>query len=299
MEKGICKLCDQSRLLAQSHVIPNFVYKWLKESSVTGYLRLGTQPSKRVQDGDKRYWLCGECEKLFNTWETEFANSIFHLANNREASQVEYRAWMLKFCVSISWRALLHMKEQDNFDRFSSVLQQKADNALHEWKMFLKGTKPNPGKNEQHFLPLGEIAELVGADVPTNINRYLLRAVEIDFVCSGDEKYSFVYSKLGRMIILGFLDVPFPQRWKGGKVRVHKGVAFQQNYSLPKPFLGYLFDRAKNMRRIESKISDKQKEKIENSYRANMDKMESSETISALEQDISLFGINAFNDPEK
>jgi len=37
--KGICKLCGNNDVLKESHFIPKFVGKWIKKTSVTGYIR--------------------------------------------------------------------------------------------------------------------------------------------------------------------------------------------------------------------------------------------------------------------
>jgi hypothetical protein len=62
--------------LQESHILAGFVYRWMKETSATGYLRFGQQPNLRVQDGVKLHLLCAE--DRFNQWETQFANRIFH-----------------------------------------------------------------------------------------------------------------------------------------------------------------------------------------------------------------------------
>jgi hypothetical protein len=54
--------------LQESHILPSFVYRWMKETSATGYLRFGQQPNLRVQDGVKRHLLCANCEQRFNQW---------------------------------------------------------------------------------------------------------------------------------------------------------------------------------------------------------------------------------------
>src|SRR6266496_6749141 len=98
---GVCRLCDRETVLEESHVVPGFVYKWLKDSSWTGALRCGLRPNKRVQDGYKFYWLCGTCEDRLNTWETTFASLVFYPFNKEEINTVSYDAWLLKFCTSI------------------------------------------------------------------------------------------------------------------------------------------------------------------------------------------------------
>jgi hypothetical protein len=73
-----CRLCGETKELQESHILPGFGYRWMKETSATGYLRFGPQPNRRVQDGVKVFLLCADCEQRFNLWETQFANRIFH-----------------------------------------------------------------------------------------------------------------------------------------------------------------------------------------------------------------------------
>ena len=125
-----CQLCGKKRDLKESHMIPSFVYKWLKASSGTGHIRFGGTPNLRSQDGYKVYLLCGSCEDLFNTWETTFANLIFHPLNKGEASSFKYGPWMLKFAVSVSWRVLTYFIKEIDLSHFPTNLQEKAKRAL-------------------------------------------------------------------------------------------------------------------------------------------------------------------------
>ena len=59
--KGICKLCGKNDDLRESHFIPKFVGKWIKKTSVTGYIREKNEVQKRAQDIAKEHWLCGDC----------------------------------------------------------------------------------------------------------------------------------------------------------------------------------------------------------------------------------------------
>ena len=106
ISQPVCALCRDPAVLMESHIIPAFVYRWLKDTSVTGYLRAGTNPRRRVQDGLKSKLLCANCEARFNRWETSFATEIFHPYNANERLEARYGDWMLKFCTSVSWRAL-------------------------------------------------------------------------------------------------------------------------------------------------------------------------------------------------
>lgn len=59
-------------------MLPVFVLRWMKESSAIGFLRFARELDRRVQDGEKRYWLCHDCEMLLCQWETQFAAQVFH-----------------------------------------------------------------------------------------------------------------------------------------------------------------------------------------------------------------------------
>jgi hypothetical protein len=114
----LCRLCGHERELQESHVVPAFVFKWLKETSSTGSLRFGQQPNKRVQDGYKQRWLCLDCEGRLNVWETQFATQLFHPVNQDGGDNIRYGEWLMKVCVSVSWRTLLMMKENNWLSQF-------------------------------------------------------------------------------------------------------------------------------------------------------------------------------------
>lgn len=75
----VCALCSQSKQLEASHIIPEFVGKWLKHGSPNGYLREPSNPNVRRQDLPTVRLLCHECEQRFATWERLFAERIFFL----------------------------------------------------------------------------------------------------------------------------------------------------------------------------------------------------------------------------
>ena len=72
-----CQLCDRDASLCESHVIPKFVFKWIKDTSATKRLRSMDDPDRLKQDGRKPRLLCADCERIFNRWETLFAKHIF------------------------------------------------------------------------------------------------------------------------------------------------------------------------------------------------------------------------------
>ena len=178
--RGICRLCDREADLRESHVIPSFVYKWLKDTSGTGFLRFGPERNNRAQDGNKFFWLCRDCEDLLNTWETKFANEVFHPFNKTKKDSTAYGPWLLKFCASVSWRVLNYFMEEADLNYYPDELQGSARCTHRIWKEFLLDKRPHPDRNEQHFLPLDAIESFTHKEMPKNINRYILLRVYID-----------------------------------------------------------------------------------------------------------------------
>jgi hypothetical protein len=289
---GKCRLCGKQRVLLESHIVPSFVYKWLKESSGTGYMRFGQEPNRRAQDGYKRYWLCSDCEQRLGTFESTFARQVFHPMSSGEKSSVVYGPWLRKFCVSVSWRVLSFFLEEDAMDHFSSKMKRSSYEAVECWRQYLMELNPHPAKYKQHFLPMETIQDYSNGDLPANINRYILRAIDIDAVCTPES--AFVYSKLCRFVIIGFIEMPHPQQWEGTKVGRKHGKIKPRHYVLPFQFGEYLKNRARNLEKLNDAISEKQKKKIENTYRENIDRAVNSESFEAMHHDVTLFGDRAF-----
>ena len=75
---GKCALCKKDCDLKNSHYIPSFIGKWLKNTSITGYIRTSDNIALRKQDLVKEYLLCANCENLFSKWEKLFAENVFY-----------------------------------------------------------------------------------------------------------------------------------------------------------------------------------------------------------------------------
>ncbi|MDA2650217.1 hypothetical protein PDQ77_26015 [Bacillus cereus] len=105
---GICALCKEESELEGSHIIPKFVFKYLKTDSFTGRIRTPGKPNRALQDGPKMHLLCGQCEDLFSTNETLFSRKIFHLyKEDKLVFPVIYDSnWLNYFITSVHWRVL-------------------------------------------------------------------------------------------------------------------------------------------------------------------------------------------------
>lgn len=295
MPQGICHLCGANCDLQLSHVLPAFVFNWLKKTSGTGYIRLGKAPNQRKQDGWKRHWLCSSCESLFSRWETTFATQLFHPFLKEHSNHFSYDLWLLQFCVSVSWRVLHYHREIDSFDDYTADVLARMDDAEVAWKEFLLGRRPNLEAFQQHLLPLYPIDATTG-ELSPNINRYLLRSIDMDIVL-GDITH-IVYAKLGRFLIVGFIREDHPNRWRGTKVE-QNGLIEPRNYEVPRRFLEYVNDQARRQAELMAMISDCQREKVDKVIRADPSQFARSDSLRAIEHDIRLFGLAAFTHPNE
>ena len=98
-----CGLCGNQAELRDSHIIPAFVARWIKDTSATALLRSFHQPNRRVQDFETKRLLCEECEHRFSVAEEKFARLVFYPYHDGRV-RFPYEDWLLYFAVSLAWR---------------------------------------------------------------------------------------------------------------------------------------------------------------------------------------------------
>lgn len=293
--QGNCHLCDKHKTLVLSHIVPGFIFRWLKDTSGTGHIRFGETPNRRIQDGYKCYLLCSDCEGILSSWERTFAEEVFVPLHEEKGPAPKYGPWLAKFAVSVSWRVLLYFQLIGALKDFPKHHLIAVDRALRIWKKFLLGQCPHPMSYEQHMLPMGIVVDFKGLpDIPPNINRYILRTVDLDI--GYDSTNIFVYSKMCKVMLVGFINIKEPKQWGGTKLHINKGILGSKKYSLPDYFGEYQFNRARRIGAIQEKLSLRQKEKIDLDYIADPERAIRSETFEAMDQDVFLFGRAAFRD---
>lgn len=292
MPIGSCLLCEKTSDLQLSHIIPAFVFRWLRESSGNGHFRLGMEPNRRAQDGLKRYWLCSACEGMLGRSETSFAKYLFHPFVQGEKTRFRYDAWLMHFCVSLSWRVLRFYIEEGSVSDYPPQVIEQIKTAELVWREVLLGKRPHPGKHQQHLLPMDRIESASGRLAP-NINRYLTRAIDMD-LCRGN-KNVITYAKLGRFIVVGFVEEPEPSQWRGAKINANEGTIEPKDYVLPMAFGKYINDKAKRMAELLDGMSHQQHQKVDEAFRKNVDKFVGSDAYDAMVADIEMFGSAAFS----
>lgn len=286
-----CELCGSEAKLRQSHVVPHFVSKWFKETSL-GHLRMVNKPNQRVQAGPKEEWLCNTCEQRFSDWEKPFSEQVFQYIHSATGQQkaVYYGNWALKFATSISWRTL-HYYRNKGIPHFSKDDMHAANRADAVWRDFLLNRRQNPGEFEQHVLVVDALAKS-SAPVSPFLNRYLLRTIQSDLITS--KSLCITYTKLCKVIIIGFIRVSSPQKWKGTKLHVNHGV-IGGDCEISDTLLSYWNDKADQAAAALAAMSESQKSKVDQVFTNNTpNELAESEVFRAMCADVDFSGDRAF-----
>lgn len=291
MPVGTCRLCKNDAEIQLSHVIPAFAFRWLSQSAGDGHLRATDAPNRRVQDGQKRHWLCTVCEERFSVWEGDFASKLFHPFTLDATKAITYTKWLLLFCTSLSWRVLQLGMDHNGFSDWTADAVERVRHAESVWRDVLLGRLPHPGLLQQHILPVERIESATGILVP-NINRYLMRAIQTDILRAGDSVYTF--TKIGRFIIIGFVHESNMDGWRGTKIHANDGVISPRKYVVPAALGDYLMEKARKLSETMSNISAAQQAKVEDAFRLNADKYVDSDAYDAMMADLTMFGKDAF-----
>jgi hypothetical protein len=293
---NLCALCLQNGDLQESHIIPKFVFRWLKKGTP---IRSNQNINRRIQDGIKFPLLCRNCEQVFSSWEKTFSEQIFIPLHDSKpvTRRIDYRKWMMKFAVSISWRVLIHYKIIEELKDFSEEKIKLINEALEIWRKFLLDEIEHPQKFEQHVLPIDIISTHNLKGVSPFINRYLLRSCHFDIFTS--ENTIIVYTKLCRIMIFGFVLEKDSSRWQGTKIRVNKGDISPRYYRVPGYLFHYLNDKSNEIHSLLNSMSEKQKELVNKYRKEEVENFENLEVFRAIEQDFLLFGDAAFSPIEK
>lgn len=201
---GKCLFCNKEKKLMKSHLIPKFVGRWLKETSVTPFFRYGENPNKRQQDIIKIPLLCEECELLFSGYEKYFSENIFIPFQNGE-TQFSYNELLKKFIISVNWRiGNYHLNKEMKY-KISAKDEALIRKAFTNWKKFIKGNFFAGKEYEHHIFFLDKLdkRENVLLTGLNNINTYYLRTIDSEIVVGRESIY--IYSKLPGIYLISII----------------------------------------------------------------------------------------------
>lgn len=253
-------MCGKKRHLESSHLIPKFIFKWIKDSG-TGFMRTNENFNRRIQDGFKAPFLCGSCEDLFSKHETYFANKIFYPAVDHDIAIVTYSNQFYRFVISVLWRLLKHsiMEEEKHQGFYSELVKLE-----QSWREYLLDPAAECTDEGLHMLSGVDVAETVGddpIDIPAMMIQYMARMVDAGITDSPTKCLLFL--KIPRFLFIyqlyGFEHADF-----SGTLIFPVGGTLDRNAgAITDTDIGDFFlDRVRMIEDMFNKMSDSQKEKI-------------------------------------
>lgn len=249
MVEGICALCKKKEDLKQSHIIPKFVGRWLKETSATGILRGVIKPGERIQDLPKIPLLCEDCELIFSRLETYFANNIFYPFFNDNKESFEYDERLFRFLISLSWRTL-KASYQDQIDHSPWIIKY-VDTAEEMWRKFLLNEISDPGPYEHHMFFLDYVEK--GPNMPNGFQWYTLRATDSTLVNS--EEIVFTYTHFPWMFFMSTIFPTHQEGWVGTEIKTKGKIS--RKFNIEDALFGdFLINRARKILEIEKGSND-------------------------------------------
>lgn len=288
----ICALCGKDRELKKSHIIPKFVTERIKKNSPTGFMRNAQNPKMRLQDGDKRPMLCGECEELFSKNERLFAKKIFHPFQENDSKGVEgleYDAWLNYFISSVNWRNLyldlVGFVSNHNNEKLQSKdidILVKSENLL---KKYLLGIADNIGSIENHIFFFDKIEKADENIIKNNPNRFFRgSSFGYTLICHQYDGY-YVFSNLAGVLICTILKPAKEDRWGNTLIdNKHGRISIPQ--SIVSPLMGEIMDYCLPKRNMT--LTQEQQKRIVDDLRKNPDKLNNSQFYRYIKWDDEL-----------
>jgi hypothetical protein len=266
---GQCRLCGQKAQLLQSHLVPKFVFDYIKETSATGKLRQAVNANVRRQDGIKEHLYCQNCEILFSKLERHFAMNFFHPYIRDEQSSFTYDEQLKKFIISLCWRIL--DKDLDLYSEEKNPLAEYAQKAHAEWREYLLGNADSI-RQESHMFLTSEMSSAPD-DVPDKMEWYLCRGTD-GTIASGESEI-FIYCLIPRFIFITSIHPIHMTGWEGTCVKESGQISTGQHCKHP-GFYEFLCSREEFISKVP--LSDKQHKVFLREIEKNPEKFINSET---------------------
>ena len=263
---GKCALCRQNdKELQLSHIVPSFVGRKMLKTS-PGLLRSTNEPNKAINDTEKHFMLCHDCEELFSAKERWFANNIFNPFQDNNKKRFEYNENLTYFIISLSWRSLY--LDLEEFSRDKTINRDILLNLYRSegiMREYLLGKRQNLENIQNHIFFFDKVQSGNNINLDMNPTEAMLRSI-CSYSVNGDT--SFTVSNLMGILIVTFYSMETNEKWINTKIEPLSGIIEAQGQKFDS-VVGYeivnwmeLAEQAKNS------LSEKQKAKIEAKIKA-------------------------------
>jgi hypothetical protein len=241
--EGICKLCGQQKTLQYSHIVPAFAVRWLKQTSLTGYLK-SLKSKVRLQETRRIYLLCKECEQILSCDEKLFCENIFIPYHKQNKQQFEYGSWLRRFIVGLHWKVLVAVKSE----KYPPEIEAIYTKAELEWRQFLLGNAASPGDAEFHLF-LSDVVEDASSELPRKINWYLSRGFDLTPIYS-ETGMAGVYAMIAKTLTFSYLTPKADSSDEMIGTQINEQGVLQTGQTIQSRIGSFIIDRAKVIERF-------------------------------------------------
>lgn len=264
---AMCALCENVDKLQLSHIIPKFVFRYLKKDSFTGRMRNVSNPNKAVQDGDKMYLLCGKCEKLFSQRETLFSNKFFQKFKADGFNGLSYDGnWLNYFITSVNWRTLyLDLKgfvenndKENGVDKKDLKLLIKTEKIMRD---YLLDFRSDLSFIENHIFFFDDVKSIDSSLRISSPHRLIQGSAFGYTVLTKNPKGIYVVANLTGIIIVTIIKKATKEKWRNSYVKQESGK-IKVPQQVRSPIFSELFYLQEQREKYLNQMSEKQKQQI-------------------------------------
>ncbi|ACD23010.1 conserved hypothetical protein [Clostridium botulinum B str. Eklund 17B (NRP)] len=276
---GTCALCKKTNtILEKSHIIPKFIFRRIVKKSATGFMRNPFNPDERIQDGDKQYLLCGECEDLFNVSETLFANKIFHGYKGGKLKEFQYEKWLNFFITSVNWRTLY--LDIQGFKNDNSITKENLKVLMEDEEIlrdYLLGKRNDISDMENHIVFFDDV-KLADKQTSMSEPHSFFRHSSFGYTyISHDYNGYYVITNLSGILICTILKKSKIERWENTIVKIDKGNFRIENQKVKSPVMDDIFEYMKESQEAKKNISKEEIDKVINIIKRDPEKFMNTE----------------------
>lgn len=260
----LCKYCKENEAIKNSHIIPSFIFEWLKDTSPTGFIRNTVNPNKREQDGPKSPLLCNSCEVNFSEVENSFKKETFSkLANYRNpCPQILQISESARKCMYvIAWRVLADAYFFPKDNQYTEDEFNKFPEFLDEIKKLIEDSKSKDFRT--HLIPCTREV-LTRLDLPKVDWHYYERSVGAEPRIWDNWERFLVYIKIPFAIICFEIVPNSKDVWQGTKIDDIDSINLNEITACPSYVSGQIQHFYDSFLKSKGKVSLKQQEKMLN-----------------------------------
>lgn len=286
-----CALCRENKKLELSHIVPKFVIRYLKNTSI-GAIRNMENPNITVQDGEKHYLLCGDCEDLFSEYETKFANKFFYPYMKNNVKEFHYDSDTYYFLTSVSWRSLY----LDILDFVEHAIELDIDTETldcliareQEMRNYLLKKQPSVSGIEHHIYFFEDFKNISNELIDTRPHTTFHRSItSYTFFNKGLKTHATITNMMG-IISVTLYSKGEQEEWRNTEIVNGEGIIGAENQLIKSICRSELEEILRKVKKSATEISDKQKDVINNRVKSKLDDFKQSKVFEDLKKDFNL-----------